>query len=243
MKKSYSTYQLVELKFAPDGAAAMSFTGYGAVFGNIDAYGDVIEPGAFAPFLADAKQGRQPWPAMLSQHGGFGVTADDMMPIGVWDELAEDGTGLKVSGTLADTPRGREMYTLMKMAPRPAINGLSIGYIAKESEPRSKPEDPRRRLKRVDLIEISPVTFPANRLALVSAVKAIEDIESLREVEEYLTTLGLSKTQAVALVAQIKRVGPGDPVGANGGPGDPAAILSPMAVARAITILQQGIQS
>ena len=34
---------------------AMEFSGYGAVFGNKDAYGDVIEPGAFAKFLADVK--------------------------------------------------------------------------------------------------------------------------------------------------------------------------------------------
>ncbi len=41
---------LVELKFAPgdDAAEAMTFEGYGAVFGNVDSCGDVIEPGAFA---------------------------------------------------------------------------------------------------------------------------------------------------------------------------------------------------
>jgi hypothetical protein len=31
----------------------------------------------------------------------------------------------------------------MKMKPRPAINGMSIGYIPKEWEMRSKPEDPK----------------------------------------------------------------------------------------------------
>ena len=43
------TCNLRELKFAADeGAQAMSFTGYGAVFGNVDSYGDVIEAGAFS---------------------------------------------------------------------------------------------------------------------------------------------------------------------------------------------------
>jgi HK97 family phage prohead protease len=163
---------LCEVKFDPgEGAQAMSFSGYGAVFGNVDAGGDVIEAGAFSKFLADVKAGNQAWPAMLSQHGGWKMSAEDMTPIGVWTDFAEDGHGLKVSGQLADTPRGREMYTLLKMAPRPALDGMSIGYIAKEVEPRSKPEDPRRRLKRIDLIEISLVTRPMNGKARVSSVK------------------------------------------------------------------------
>lgn len=199
------TCSLRELKFAAgDEAETMTFSGYGAVFGNVDAYGDVIDAGAFASFLSDVKAGRQPWPAMLSQHGGFQMTADDMTPIGVWTDFAEDGTGLKVTGKLADTPRGREMYQLMKMSPRPAIDGMSIGYIAKEWEPRSKPEDPKRRLKRIDLVEISLVTRPANGKARVQSVKSIEDIESLRDAEDYLRESGFSKSQAVAFVSRIK---------------------------------------
>jgi hypothetical protein len=199
---------LTEIKLAPpasDGVEAMTFEGYGAIFGNVDAYGDVIAPGAFAAYLSDAQAGRQPWPAMLAQHGGFGMGADDMTPVGVWTALSEDGTGLAVEGKFADTPRGRELYTLMKMQPRPAIDGLSIGYIAKEWEPRSKPEDPRRTLKRIDLMEISPVTFPANRLARVASVKSLEDLGSLKEIEAYLRDAGgFSAREAKTIVAKIK---------------------------------------
>ena len=192
---------LVELKFAaPDAPAAdaMSFEGYGAVFGNVDSYGDVIEPGAFAAFLSDMKSGKQDWPTMLLQHGGYGMTSEDMTPIGVWTDLAEDGHGLKVAGKLAATPRGQEIYALMKMQPRPAIDGLSIGYIAKEWEPRSKPDDPRRRLKRIDLVEISPVTFPANGKARVGQVKSGL---SIRTAENALRDAGYSRTEAKAIVA------------------------------------------
>lgn len=225
--------QFTEIKFDSSKPDAMTFSGYGAVFGNVDAYGDVIEPGAFAQYLSDAKAGRQPWPAMLSQHGGYGMTSDDMTPVGVWTDLSEDGTGLKAHGTLADTPRGRELHTLMKMEPRAAIDGLSIGYIPKEWSPRSKPEDPRRTLKRIDLVEISPVTFPANRLARVSSVKSIEDLASLREVEEYLRERGMSKSEAVAFIAQAKRVLAGDPLDVNGGPGDQVAEIMGAVRARA----------
>lgn len=196
---------LVELKFAPKegegNTETMAFTGYGAVFGNVDAYGDVIEPGAFSKFLADLQESKVAWPAMLSQHGGFNMTAEDMTPIGVWTEFAEDGHGLKVTGQLADTPRGREMYALMKMSPRPAIDGMSIGYIAKEWEPRTKPEDPKRRLKRIDLVEISLVTRPANGKARVSAVKATDMTE--RDFERLLTRdAGLSRSEAQVVINQ-----------------------------------------
>lgn len=200
----HMTCGLKELKLA--GAETMSFEGMGAVFGNVDSYGDVIAPGAFSAWLSDVKSGRQPWPSMLAQHGGYGMTADDMTPVGIWTDLAEDGTGLAAKGKLAATPRGSELHTLMKMDPRPAIDGLSIGYVAKEWEPRSKPEDPRRTLKRIDVMEISLVTFPANRLAKVTSVKSIEELFYLSEIETYLREAGgFSRNEAKTLIARIKK--------------------------------------
>jgi HK97 family phage prohead protease len=201
---------ITELKFADIGTETMTFSGYGAMFGNVDAYGDVITPGAFADTLASARKSGL-WPAMLSQHGGWGMGADDLTPVGVWTDLAEDGRGLKVSGKLADTPRGNELHKLMKMTPRAAINGLSIGYIAKEWTARSKPDEPRRTLKKVDLMEISLVTFPANLKARVQAVKAIEEFQKLGDVERYLReSCGLSRSEAVAIVSRCKSLGQSD---------------------------------
>lgn len=190
----------VELKFDGPEADTMTFSGYGAVFGNVDSYGDVIVPGAFADTLATARKSGQ-WPAMLSQHGGWGMTAEDVTPIGIWTDLAEDGRGLKVTGKLADTPRARELYALMKMQPRPAINGLSIGYIPKEWSMRSKPDEPRRTLKKVDLVEISPVTFPANPKARVQQVKGADMTE--REFERFLMQdAGMTRTEAREIIAR-----------------------------------------
>jgi HK97 family phage prohead protease len=194
---------LVELKFAPDSgqdAATMTFTGYGAVFGNVDAYGDVIAKGAFAATLAEAKTSGL-WPAMLSQHGGFGLGADDMTPVGVWTEMKEDDHGLYVEGKLAETPRGRELHTLMKMTPRPAINGMSIGYRAIEWSNRSKPEDPRRTLTKVQLVELSLVTFPANGKARVTGVKSESGDLDIRAIEEALRDAGCSRKEAKAILS------------------------------------------
>jgi len=190
-----------DIKLAPPETSTMSFEGYGAVFGNIDAYGDVIEPGAFAAYLSDAQNEKQAWPSMLLQHGGWGMTAEDMMPAGVWTDLGEDGKGLKSAGTLADIEKSRDAYTLMKMKPRPAIDGLSIGYYAREWAERSKPEEPRRTLKRIDLVEISLVTFPANGKARVSGVKSIGETE--REIESWLQRdVGLSRREARIAINQ-----------------------------------------
>lgn len=201
---------LVDIKFDASNAASMTFEGYGAFFGNVDSYGDVIIPGAFADTLSTARKSGQ-WPAMLSQHGGFGMSAEDMTPVGVWTDLAEDGKGLRVAGKLADTPRGRELYTLMKMDPRPAINGMSIGYSAKEWTGRTKPDEPRRTLKKIDLFEVSLVTFPANGKARVSQVKGADMTE--REFERLLTQeSGFSRSEARVIINKgFKALNGGEP--------------------------------
>jgi HK97 family phage prohead protease len=189
----------VKIAAADDADAGMTFSGYGAVFGNVDSYGDVIQPGAFADTLASAQKSGN-FPAMLMQHGGWGMGADDMTPVGIWTGLAEDGHGLKVEGKLADTPRGKEAYTLLKMQPRPAITGLSIGYIPKEFTLRSKPEEPRRTLKKVELMEVSLVTFPANGKARIASVKSGDFTE--RDFERLMQDAGLSRSEARVVINQ-----------------------------------------
>jgi HK97 family phage prohead protease len=213
MNMQRMTVPFCEIKLADSKGGVMSFSGYGAAFNNVDSYGDVIAPGAFAKFLSDIQENREPWPAMLSQHGAMGLTSEDLTPIGAWSSLSEDGKGLSTAGDLAKTQRGIEMHTLLSMKPRAAIDGLSIGYIAKKWDPRTKPEDPRRTLREIVLVEISPVTFPANRNARVSSVKSIEDMTGLSEIETYLREAGgFSRAEAKTLVARIKAAGRDDAI-------------------------------
>ncbi|QIO42887.1 HK97 family phage prohead protease [Rhizobium leguminosarum bv. trifolii] len=177
----------------------MTFSGYGAVFGNVDSGDDVILKGAFAETLATAKK-TGIWPAMLSQHGVYG---SQMTPIGVWTEMKEDNIGLYVEGKLANTERGREAYELLKMKPRPAISGLSIGFRAKEWLLRSAPDEPRRTLKSVDLLEVSLVTFPMNGKARITSVKSEFNP---REIEDGLREAGLSRADSVKAVAVFKSI-------------------------------------
>lgn len=190
---------LIELKFdAGSTDTDRTFEGYGAVFGNVDSYGDVIAKGAFRNTIREAKS-TGVWPAMLQQHGGWGMSADDMMPIGVWTEMSEDDTGLLLKGKLAPTARGSEMYALMKMQPRPAITGLSIGYVPIKWKMSEKPDEPRRTLTEVRLVEISPVTFPANPKARVQSAK--NGAHGIRLAEKALRDAGFSASEAKAILA------------------------------------------
>lgn len=198
--KRETRFTSAEFKFDDGTPGEMTFEGYGARFGNTDAHDDVIAKGAFRQTLADARKSRR-WPAMLLQHGGslFG-SGDDNMPVGLWTEMREDDKGLWVEGKLADTQRGRDAYALMKMQPRPAIDGLSVGFRAIEWSMRSSPDEPRRTLKRVDLLEVSLVTFPANPDARVAAVKA-GDITTVREFEAFLRDVGGFSNAAARKIA------------------------------------------
>jgi HK97 family phage prohead protease len=169
-----------EVKLNQHGDDDGTIRGYGSVFGNVDSYGDTVAKGAFQKTISDAKSGAGPWPAMLSQHGG-----SDQTPIGIWTDVDEDDRGLKLKGKLAvNTRRGADAYALLKMKPRPAFNGLSIGYRAKDFELHksgSGPNGARRTLKAVELVECSLVTFPADKFARVASVKSGFHIEAVDE--------------------------------------------------------------
>ncbi|MBS7542010.1 HK97 family phage prohead protease [Ancylobacter oerskovii] len=136
-----------------------SFEGYAALFGRVDLGRDLILHGAFSRSLAERGAGGV---RMLFQH-------DPAEPIGVWTEIREDATGLFVRGRLmSDVARAREVLALMRAG---AIDGLSIGFRAVEG--RTDPRSRVRRLSRIDLWEVSVVTFPMQPDARIDAVKRL----------------------------------------------------------------------
>jgi len=185
-----------EIKGANDDG---TFEGYGSVFNITDLGGDIVAPGAFAESLAAQKAaGRMP--AMLWQHR-------QAEPIGIYTDMEEDSVGLRVSGKLAlKTARGAEAYELMKMG---AISGMSIGYRSRDDS--YDRVTGVRTLKKVDLVELSLVTFPMNDASRISSVKGeIELIQDLKSAEQYLRDAGLSRTEAKAFIARVKGLGQSD---------------------------------
>ena len=134
------------------------FEGYASLFGIVDLGRDTVMPGAFAESLARRGAGGV---RLLWQH-------DPSQPIGVWQVLREDARGLFVRGRLNPAvARAREVFALLRQG---AIDGLSIGY--RTVTARTEPRTGVRRLLKVDLWEISLVTFPLLPQARVTAVKA-----------------------------------------------------------------------
>jgi uncharacterized protein len=177
-----------------------TFTGYGSIFGNVDSYGEKVVAGAFGESLArHQREGTKP--LMLWQH-------DPWTPIGVWEELAEDGKGLKGKGRLLQGVKAADEALIMLK--NGAVQGLSIGYREVETEP----DGNIRLLKKLDLLEISIVSFPANRRARVETVKSILEagnLPTVREFEEFLRDAGFSKSLATAIAGKATPHLRGDP--------------------------------
>lgn len=139
------------------------FSGYAAVFGNVDSGRDVIERGAFSKTIREDFDRIK----ILSQH------TDCELPIGKPLELREDDKGLFIRGKISDTAKGRDIQTLMKDG---VLNELSIGYDAVEFDYDS--EQGVRRLKEIKLWEVSIVTWAMNDQAKIDEVKSL--VEGLR---------------------------------------------------------------
>ena len=135
------------------------FTGYASVFGVVDDHNDVIAPGAFRESLENYER-LNTYPKLLWQH-------NYQQPIGIWEFIDEDNHGLYVEGKLIlEVQQAKEAYELLRHR---AIDGLSIGYRVVESYKDNKSF--ARVITKIDLLEASIVTFPANRLAKVEEVR------------------------------------------------------------------------
>jgi len=126
-------------------------------WGEPDAYGDVVQPGAFTDSLAARAT------KLLYEHH---------TPIGKQLELRETDDGLYGRWSVVDTVVGTDAYKLAKAG---VLDSLSIGYIPLEWETRG---DGVRVLQKCDLYEVSAVAIPANEHAVITAVKTAAAVVS-----------------------------------------------------------------
>jgi len=139
-----------------------TFSGYLSVFDVEDSYGDIVKQGAFKRTLKN--QGKFP---LLDQHNPDWLLGDFTGE--------EDGKGLYIEGGLElEVQRAREKRALMR---RGILTGLSIGFETVQEEWDKKKEV--RLLKEIKLWEGSLVTFPANDLARIDAVKTAQQFERI----------------------------------------------------------------
>ena len=132
------------------------FFGYAARY-NLDQGGDKIMLGAFDATVA--KRGTTI--KLLSQH-------DPSQPIGTITAIEANNKGLKISAKLLlSIQKGRETYELMKEG---ILDSMSIGYSLGARD--FAYDGDVRMLKKVDVREISVVTFPMNEQARITRVKS-----------------------------------------------------------------------
>ena len=126
---------------------SVRFAGYAAVFDRPDGGGDIVRRGAFAEALKRA--GEVP---LLWQHKAGRV-------LGRIEHLSEDKRGLRVIARVEDGAVGAMLST-------GKLDGLSFGYQVREAR-----SGAHRELIDLDLVEVSLVAQPMQRLARVHAVE------------------------------------------------------------------------
>lgn len=178
------------------------FEGYASTFDNEDSYGDTVRAGAFKAGLQKLVKNKQKL-KMLWNH-------DRYQPIGTFKEADEDTKGLYVRGKFTKgVQKADETHLLMQDG---AVDSMSIGgYVIKELFDN---KTLKRDLLEIELREISPVTFPANEKARVVAVKSLDEVDTLTQLEAYLRDVGgFSVKEAKSIISKAKSGNPPRDVG------------------------------
>lgn len=157
----------VNIKAAGDGLADGQFRAVVSVFGNIDAYNDVVQKGAFATTLSEWKASGLPIPIYWSH-----MMSDPDMNLGYVVEATETDAGLEILGQLAlDEPKALQVYRLMKGG---RVNQFSFSYDIVRAHEEKNEEGWFFSLDELKLHEVGPTPVGANQETELLEVKAAQ---------------------------------------------------------------------
>jgi HK97 family phage prohead protease len=186
----------------------MTFTGYASVFNSpsedLGGFIEYVAPGAFKRSLQSRNEVKLLWnhdsgEPLASLRGGT-------------MQLVEDDRGLKVTATLPQTSRGKDVAELLRTK---VIDSMSFGFnVIKDSWSR---DGQTRTLESVRLFEVSIVSFPAyesttatvrsqptiNPDQLADALLKLESGEELDEESATLITEVVTKLKASPEVEEV----------------------------------------
>jgi len=187
------------------------FEGYASTFGNLDCYRDTVMPGAFKESIKLFNEGKKRikvlWHHKLDE------------PIGVPVFLKEDKKGLFVRAKLpkADTFVSKRVIPQLKVG---SVDQMSIGYELQDyTAVKGKAgEDGYYELNKINLMEFSPVSIPADTYAVITSLKSLDDFDTLDErtlEKSFREGIKLSRQNAKKLISYIKQAKQRDAEEAN----------------------------
>lgn len=149
-----------------------------SVFGNVDSYGDMVIPGAFAESLDAWKSSGDPIPVIwshqwsdLDSHIGYVTSAEELAAgdARLPDELKANG-GLWVAGRLdLDEPKAAKVHRLFKGR---RVTQFSFAYDILDAASVTRDGVSVYELRKLDLIEVGPTLIGVNRGTELLAAKA-----------------------------------------------------------------------
>lgn len=178
---------------------------------DIDRVADIVNPDCLVKSVS-----RMGMPAFVHQHN----LSD--MPLGVCEKVYKEGNNTVVELKMPKDDYAKQIKNRIDIG---AYGGLSIGYIAKDYEYNT---EGYRVIKDLDWYEVSLVTIPANPNAKIIEVKKakmhdkekcdiINTVKSIRDVENLLCELGVSKKEAGYIIRVVKNSSQGEPANDEGG--------------------------
>lgn len=142
---------------------------YASVFNNIDRFGDVVMPGAFANSLKEYEDDDRPIP-LLYGHDFY----DPFANIGAVTEAVEDEKGLKVTAKFdLENPKAKQVFRLVK---EKRLTQMSFAYDIVEAGMAERDGKPVYELKELKLLEVSVVPIGANPETEILDAKSLESM-------------------------------------------------------------------
>lgn len=170
------------------GAEPGTFTGYGAVFGNIDDGDDVIEANAFRKIRTKSNgKIRIPLYHDMSRVVGEG-------------EIVQDAKGVQVKGKLnMNLSYAADAYELMQDG---TLDAMSVGFSIMDKGATYDEDYRVRTISKAELWEVSIVPFGMNRKAKIRSVKSAIELKTVRDFEAHLRDIGFSQKDAKAIASK-----------------------------------------
>lgn len=150
-----------------DGLTDGQFAAIVSVFGNVDTYGDVVMPGAFADDIKAWERSGDPLPVIWSHDW-----TDPFSHIGYVVKAEETAVGLKVTGQLdLDNPKALQVYRLLKGR---RVTQFSFAYDVLDAGWETVDGVEAFALKRLKLHEVGPCLVGVNQETELLAAKALD---------------------------------------------------------------------